>query len=179
MAEIIRNCHQNVIKKKGNFMLILLIRKLIIYIPFLQKITRFRSRHFFLSNMFPVPIRYKGIKYNSVEHAFQASKCIKPKDAMWIRSARTPSRARILGKRIKLRANWSKIRVKIMFNLLKEKFKNPKMRQLLNDTKNDLIIEENSWHDTFWGKCICEDHNNSGENILGKMLMYIRDNNKM
>lgn len=38
---------------------------------------------------------------------------------------------------------------------------------------NTMIYEGNDWHDVYWGVC-----NGVGENMLGKMLMKIRQLNR-
>lgn len=37
------------------------------------------------------------------------------------------------------------------------------------------IIEWNTWHDQFWGKCSCDECGGCGENYLGLELMVIRE----
>ena len=42
--------------------------------------------------------------------------------------------------------------------------------ELLGD-KHKAYEETNHWNDTYWGVC-----NGVGQNMLGRMLMFIRDN---
>lgn len=58
-----------------------------------------------------------------------------------------------------------------MESLLRQKFnKNTFLGKRLIETKDIELIEGNTWGDTFWGVC-----NGRGQNILGKLLMKIRD----
>lgn len=65
-----------------------------------------------------------------------------------------------------------------MKKILEEKFKNEELRTLLCNTRECLLVEENTWHDTFWGKCICSEHG-YGYNTLGEILMLVRDNDPL
>jgi predicted NAD-dependent protein-ADP-ribosyltransferase YbiA (DUF1768 family) len=55
---------------------------------------------------------------------------------------------------------------------LQHKFaQNPELYNQLKDTGTEEIVEGNWWYDKYWGVC-----NGEGENHLGKLLMWIRDN---
>lgn len=113
--------------------------------------------------------------YKSVEHAFQAAKCATEIDREKVRKAGTAAMAKSIGRRVKMRENWEFEKVVIMEQILRVKFENQKMKQLLEETKGFVIVEENGWHDIFWGECICHNHKSKGKNILGEILMLIRD----
>lgn len=85
--------------------------------------------------------------------------------------ARAPSagKAKRMGQKLTLRPDWEKSKLTIMLKLVREKFKDPELEQLLYETESDELIEGNSWHDTFWGVC-----NGVGKNNLGKILMRVR-----
>ena len=57
-----------------------------------------------------------------------------------------------------------------MRHLLFKKFSQYEFFELLMLTGDAELIEGNNWGDTFWGVC-----NGRGENMLGKLLMEIRD----
>lgn len=59
-----------------------------------------------------------------------------------------------------------------MKELLIKKFNQEPFRQKLIDTGDVYIQEGNNWNDIYWGVCI---KTNKGENILGKLIMEIRD----
>ena len=50
------------------------------------------------------------------------------------------------------------------------KFNIPELKQKLLETGNTELVEGNTWGDTFWGV-----YNVEGENILGRLLMKVRE----
>lgn len=135
-----------------------------------RKIDSFRDEYWFLSNFWPCILYHAGIRYPSVEHAFQAQKTMSYSKRLQISKLETPDYARKAGRRLKLREDWEKCKEAIMFHLLKQKFKDPKLNKQLADTSDAELIEGNWWGDTYWGVC-----NGKGENRLGKLLMKVRD----
>jgi ribA/ribD-fused uncharacterized protein len=124
----------------------------------------------FLSNFHPSTIRFEGVLYPTVEHAYQASKSLDPKVRDLIRRARTPADAKKLGQGMSVRPDWSEIKLEIMKRLIHEKFENPFLRPKLLETEDAELILNNRWNDRFWGVC-----RGSGENWLGKILMEERE----
>lgn len=137
-----------------------------------EKITSFSGKYRWLSNFFPVSICYDGIVYPSVEHAFQAAKSLDPSYRLMISECKTPAEAKILGRRVALRPDWEACKVKIMHQLLKLKFETPGLKLRLSQTWPADLEEWNNWGDTFWGI-----YKGKGRNMLGKLLMIIRDDN--
>lgn len=140
-----------------------------------QKITSFRKKYHFLSNFYPVEIVYEGKNYRTAEHAFQAAKSVNDNDKEKIRDAKTPTMAKRMGRKVQLRPDWDSQKLIIMENILKIKFEPKHMRDLLLETKSYEIIEQNIRHDVYWGACVCKKHKTLGKNMLGKLLMKIRD----
>lgn len=138
----------------------------------------FRNEFFFLSNFYPIQMIFDGEVYKSAEHAFQAAKCATDIDEKRIRAARTPAIAKSLGRRVELISNWESYKVKIMEKILRVKFADPIMKLLLHNIKGE-IVENNKWHDIYWGVCDCSEHESTGKNILGELLMLIRDSESM
>jgi ribA/ribD-fused uncharacterized protein len=149
-------------------------------------ITKFQGRWHFLSNFYPCIIEHKGIKYPSVEHYYVAMKVteIQMFDGIHytagdfrelIAKVKLPSDVKKIGQRVKIRKDWDEKKLQFMEWGVREKFKDPKIAELMLLTGNDDIIEGNYWHDNFWGSCICQKCGNNGENHLGKILMNIRD----
>lgn len=131
-------------------------------------IDSFSGKYRFLSNFFPCTIVYNGIQYESAEAAYQAQKSPEYAHAF---IGVSPMTAKKLGKRVKLRSDWEQVKVKIMQEIVYEKFtQNSELKQKLLDTDRAELIEGNSWGDTFWGIC-----NGKGENYLGYILMQVRD----
>lgn len=70
-----------------------------------------------------------------------------------------------------LRIDWDDVRVEIMASLLIQKFYSNEFKNFLLNTGNKKLIEGNDWNDTFWGVC-----NGRGRNMLGRLIMSIREN---
>jgi len=135
-------------------------------------IKQFQNEYRWLSNFWLVPFIHQGIQYKSVEHFYQAWKFPVDKRAK-IAMCHKPKQE---GKKAQLPHNWDQIKVDIMREGLRLKFQNPEMREKLLATKGRLLIEGNYWHDNFWGDCYCKKCTSKpGKNMLGKLLMEIRD----
>ena len=136
----------------------------------------FRDKYAFLSNMYSCPVHYDGETFPCVETAFQYAKCADENEKEKFINNRgyfvSGFVARKLGQQVKLRDDWQYARLEVMYELLEDKFcHNEGLRQALKDTGDRWIQEDNDWGDTFWGVC-----NGIGENMLGKMIMEIRQN---
>jgi len=138
-------------------------------------INKFKDNYSFLSNFYVSSILIRGKEYKSVEHAYQSFKCSRESEHEWIRFAPTSSKAKYFGKKVKVRKNWDNMKYDLMLKLLRLKFQNEKLRQLLLDTNDEELIEENYWHDNYWGDCTCDKCNSiTGYNYLGKLLQQVR-----
>ena len=138
-------------------------------------IDKFRGKYRFLSNFYPANVVLAGADYPSVEHAYQASKTSNP----WIRknimSIKEPRDVKIYSRSYESRPDWEEFKPKIMFDLLTQKFSKDPLRQMLSETGDEILIEGNTWHDRYWGKCYCDNCGGNGENLLGILLMRVRD----
>lgn len=132
-------------------------------------VNRFQGEFRFLSNFWPVSVEYMGLTFPSVEHAYQAAKCVNVEDRILFTSG-NPGAAKRLGRRIKVRSDWWKVKVPIMRELLFNKFSQEPLRSMLQKTKGMELVEGNDWGDKFWGVC-----NGVGQNWLGKLLMQVRE----
>lgn len=140
-----------------------------------MKVTRFAGSYAFLSNFFPVQVRWVGETYPSVEHAYQAAKTKSPKWKRKIREAKTPGLAKRYGQKAPLRKDWDEVRLRVMEELVRRKFtENVELRRALLKTGNMRLVEGNTWGDRFWGKVVVGTKL-VGKNHLGKILMKIRD----
>ncbi len=128
----------------------------------------FRGQYAFLSNFYYCKIDYGEFSYPSVENAYQSAKFLKNDDKRLFIDI-SALEAKKLGKSTNIRSDWDSVKLDIMEELVRKKFANEKLAKKLLDISGD-IVEENYWHDTFWGVC-----NGVGENHLGKILMKIRD----
>lgn len=123
----------------------------------------------FLSNFHPAWVDFDGDLYPTVEHAYQAAKAPSREDRTSIRLATTPGRAKALGGRFSP-VDWEDRKVRIMKELLVSKFINVGLQEKLLSTEDWILVEDNSWGDTFWGVC-----NGVGTNVLGLLLMEVRE----
>ena len=133
-------------------------------------INRFAGKHSFLSNFYSCKICIDGITYPSAEHAFQAMKCLDREERVRISFLNTPQEAKKAGRRVDLRSDWEDVKVDIMKSIVQSKFSDPELLNKLLDTGIEEIVEGNTWGDTFWGV-----YKGQGENMLGKILMEVRD----
>lgn len=150
------------------------------------KIDSFSGEWDFLSNFYLCVVEYEGIKYASVEHAYQAAKTLDLKKrevlSLDFNPNLHPGHAKRIGRKLKLRPDWEEIKISVMRELLIQKFSQPRLRQKLLSMMNVELIEGNWWHDTFWGVCTGRDgrgcyvgpHEPYGENQLGTLLMEVR-----
>ncbi len=133
-------------------------------------IDRFDGHYNFLSNFYPDPVTYGPITYRTAEHAYQTAKFLDSKVRQVIITAKTPGAAKKFGRSFPMRSDWEKVKVKVMEDVLAAKFSNPILREKLLDTGDSELIEGNTWGDRYWGVC-----GGSGENVLGKLLMKLRE----
>jgi N-glycosidase YbiA len=127
------------------------------------------------SNFSDHPIRYRKLDWPTSEHLFQAMKFY-PHDKKWFRSintAKTPSIAKKMGnnRTHKIAENWEEVKVSIMKKILRIKIKtHPEIKKELISSNPKRIVEA-SPDDYYWG----EGKDGSGKNMLGKLLMEIRE----
>ena len=141
------------------------------------------SNFFILKN----PVRFEEMDYWTVENAYVAGKTTNPSIRYRI-SQMSPWQAKWFGKKIleeNISANpeWNDgFRLWLMEELVFQKFsKNPELKEKLIATGDAKIVEGNTWHDNFFGVCVCgkcpEDKKRPKEqhNHLGIILMDVRD----
>lgn len=140
-----------------------------------KKVLIFRGEYFFLSNQYLSEIKWNEKIIKSAEHFYQASKCLRKNDREKILSAPTAKVARLIGRFVEVRPHWNVDRVQLMEYILKIKFCKGELKKLLRKTGDMLLINQNFNHEMFWGVCGCTKHQRGGMNMLGKILMKIRD----
>jgi ribA/ribD-fused uncharacterized protein len=124
------------------------------------------------SNFAYYPINMNGLYWSTVEHYFQAQKFADKGYQKKIRMAETPTLAAILGRdrKQKLRKDWESVKIEIMRLALIAKYtQHHELGELLLST-NDAKLVEHTPNDFFWG----DGGNGKGRNILGRLLMEIR-----
>lgn len=133
-------------------------------------INGFTGEHRFLSNFWIAPITVGGRRWASSEHCYQAAKSLRPVDWDLISSQRTAGGAKRAGRRVSIREDWDTIKLEVMEEIVRAKFdQHVDLRNKLLETGSAMLVEQNTWGDTFWGMC-----GNTGHNHLGKILMKIR-----
>jgi hypothetical protein len=138
-------------------------------------IDQFRGRYAFLSNFFGGPVVYEGRLYPSVEHAYQAAKFPDEEREQFTSLSMSAGGAKKKGFG-RGGPDWRLKTLKLMEDLVREKFQAPILRESLLATGNEELVEGNYWHDNFWGDCTCgrEQCMEPGANHLGRILMLVR-----
>lgn len=132
----------------------------------------FKDDYFFLSTFYIVPITLeingKECKFTNVEAAYQAQKNPEIADRF---SQVKGLEAKRMDDTLKITVlDWDNYKLFAMANALHAKFTNKLLFARLKTIKED-IIHDNYWNDIYWGV-----YKGAGKNILGKLLMNIRDN---
>ncbi|MCX5689066.1 MAG: NADAR family protein [Planctomycetota bacterium] len=137
-----------------------------------RRIDYFVGDHAFLSNFHRDSFSDEsGRTYPTLEHAYQAAKATNQFDRERILMASTPLKAKQLGASITTAPDWHERRVAVMDHFLRRKFApGTQMAAKLLATADAHLAEGNNWGDTFWGTV-----NGEGQNVLGVLLMRIRD----
>ena len=133
-----------------------------------NSVKEFRGDYSFLSNFHTCSVEYEGYTYQNVESAFQAQKDLTRREEF---TNLNPTMSKRLGRKVNLRSDWEDVKVDIMKKLVKCKFdQHPDLKEKLLNTGDRLLIEGNTWNDTFWGVC-----KGKGKNTLGNILMELRN----
>lgn len=144
-------------------------------------ISYFTYRNRFLSNFHPAMIFYEGLWYPTVEHAYQASKSTDQEYRKEISElpVKRAGKAKRKGREVRLRPEWDEIfKLDMMEKFLRLKFKDGFLAKKLLETDPQELVEGNQWHDNYWGNCFCDNCDTLGRNMLGKLLMKIREDMK-
>ena len=136
----------------------------------MNKIAEFRGKYFFLSNFYGAKVEYNGLSFLNNEAAFQAQKVLDNQTRNKFCNL-PPNKAKSLGRHVTLRDDWESVKDNIMYNIVLNKFsQNISLQERLLATGDSILIEGNTWNDTYWGVC-----NGVGKNMLGKILMGVRN----
>lgn len=115
----------------------------------------------------------QGYSWKTSEHYYQANKFKRDSKIFnKIRNSKTPMQAKEIAYSNNIDyTEWGKVKLLFMHNALIEKFRqNLDIKQVLLDTKDKYIIERAN-DDCYWGSGV----DNSGKNMLGRLLMLVRD----
>jgi|ERR1019366_3668919 ribA/ribD-fused uncharacterized protein len=135
----------------------------------MNAIKGFRGRYRWLSNFWPADVILDGMVFGTVEGAYQAAKTLDLTHRRTIAGLAKPGQAKRFGRKLKVRDDWHEVKLKVMEDLLRQKFAHPDLRQKLLGTGDAYLEESNTWRDFWWGVC-----DGKGENHLGRLLMKIR-----
>ena len=141
-------------------------------------ILSFKREFGFLSNFHRATLTVEGQEYQTVEHADQALKTLDPCAREVIRLKANPHWAKqaARARSFVLQEGWDAMKVRVMRNLLAQKFAcHPALAAKLLATGDCLIAEGNAWSDREWGVCRDEDGVWRGHNLLGVLLMEVCD----
>lgn len=136
----------------------------------------FRGAHSYLSNFYIEP------DGTHVEGEYQRAKCAEAQ----LRSrfeGLSPKEAKILGSQIKMRLDWElpgktglPIKVEVMQFYVAKKFRDhPSLAEKLRAIRDLYLEETNIWGDSYWGVFQPNSYTRTGQNMLGAILMEVRD----
>ena len=130
----------------------------------------------FLSNFYvgePIDMNDgHGAVYRTGEHAFAAYKAAALNAWQAIVDAKSPGKAKMLGRRIPLRSDWEEVKYDVMRAVLAAKFSPERAEsELLLATGDAMLIEGTDWNDKVWG---VTNGKGNGRNWLGTLLMAQR-----
>ncbi len=138
--------------------------------PTASAIVEFSGANRFLSNFWPAPLDYDGIRYPTAEHAYQAAKTLDLEARARIAALPTAADAKREGKKVEMRPDWDQVKDQVMLDIVRAKFQqNPELAAKLRATGSVDLVEGNTWGDTYWGVS-----GGVGRNQLGKTLMTVR-----
>ena len=123
-------------------------------IKFFQGEYRWLSNFWYTESGFNVEVLYQSMKTSNLNERYMIRKM-------------KPGAAKRYSHTIKVRPDWDGIKVKIMEKLVLHKFRtDEELKKKLIETGTAELIEGNTWHDNFWGSCVCEKCGDKGKNIL-------------
>ena len=139
-----------------------------------------------LSNFEKCYIKYRGHLFATTEQAFMWEKAVFFNDhesASKILKEENPAKAKKLGREVKNfdDSKWSEVCYEIMYKINYEKYsQNTRLKNILLNTGDKMIIEANP-RDTRWAiglsaedDRVLDESQWQGENLLGKVLMQVR-----
>ena len=125
------------------------------------------------SNFAAYPFRIDGKTWKTSEHYFQAQKFAGTEHEEELRLVASPMVVARMGRSRQrpLRKDWEITKDDIMREALRAKFtQNEELKKILLET-GDAHLVEHTTNDRYWG----DGGDGSGKNMLGKLLMELRD----
>ena len=137
------------------------------------KFYRRKEKYGCFSNFARYPIELKSQVWPTSEHYYQAQKFSGTEFEELIRLVETPKIAAQMGRDPKrpLRPDWEAIKDDIMREAVAAKFaQHSELREILLNTGKAVLVEHTA-NDRYWG----DGGDGRGKNMLGKILMEVRD----
>ena len=125
------------------------------------------------SNFSAHSFKLKNKVWRTSEHYFQAQKFAGTEHEEELRLKASPMVVARMGRSRKrpLRSDWEEVKDDIMLEALRAKFsQNEELKKILLDTGDSLLVEHTA-NDKYWG----DGGDGSGKNMLGKLLMQVRE----
>jgi hypothetical protein len=126
----------------------------------------------YFSNFASCPIFLKGKLWPTTEHYYQAQKYAGTDYEEAVRQAPSPMNAKDMTRdpQHAPRTNWDAVKDRVMYEALLAKFtQHDHLQKLLLET-GDATLVEHTTNDSYWG-----DGGGGGKNMLGKLLMEVRE----
>lgn len=139
-------------------------------------INEFQGPYRLFSNFEGPEVKYNGIWFPKVEHAYQAGKTLDPViRRLFAEPSLTAREAKQMGSDIQKRPDWEDVRLTHMCMLVRQKALDRDVLELLLSTGAMDLQEGNRWHDNYWGYCFCPKCvTKTKQNMLGKIYMKLR-----
>jgi N-glycosidase YbiA len=125
------------------------------------------------SNFSRHSVKLDGVEWPTTEHYFQAKKFEGTHHETELRKASSAMEVAKMGRDRKrpLRADWEQVKDDIMRTAVRAKFTQHKSLQEILLSTGDAILVEHTVNDSYWG----DGGDGSGKNMLGKILVEIRE----
>lgn len=128
------------------------------------------TQNFFLNNKYSCSVHILNRRFGNAEAAFQAHKT-KESQIRNIFTTLDAVSAQSLGRDLVCYNGWENDRLRVMLLVIFEKFRqNSDILTKLINTENQKLVAVSISQESYWGT-----HNGEGKNMLGKILMYIRE----
>lgn len=118
------------------------------------------------------PIQVDGEWFPHSEGYFQAMKAFGTKDYEKVKAQidhADPMEAWSIGQRVIIRSDWESVKDEVMLKGVREKFKDPYLRDLLLSTGDYPLVQIK--YCNYWGS----GHDGKGKNMLGVILQQVRE----
>lgn len=139
-----------------------------------EPILEFKGENAYLSNFHRATLVWDGIYWPHTEAAYQAAKTLDRKTRILFSQMSNPGTSKREGKTVKLRPDWEEVKYELMKEIVLAKFEqNVDLQRKLLATGDAHLEEGNNHRDKIWG--VCPPGSDDGLNLLGKVLMEVRD----